>query len=95
VGVLVISILVFTVFYIVCIVFLLFRLCIFILIFLFAPCRCYCHGVTSQLQLIIIIIIIIITYWTLPTYFGKCSVENTERLSWEVALHVPTIVSTE
>ena len=61
-------------------------------------CKDCCHRVTTQLQLviiIIIIIIIIITYLALPTYFGRCSVEGTERLSGEAALNVPSIVSTE
>jgi hypothetical protein len=36
-------------------------------------------------------LIIIIIYWALPTYFGKCSVESTERLSWEVQNNCNTV----
>ena len=55
VGVLVTRVIVFTVFCIVCTVFfVLFGLCIFILICF--VCKDYCHRVTIQLQLVVVVI---------------------------------------
>ena len=79
-GVLVICVLVFTVFCTVgTVFFVLFRLCIFILIsFVCTSVKDYCHRVTTQLQLVIIIITIKILYGYMSVPLCTFTIDYTE-----------------